>query len=74
MWKAIIEKMMKTDRVMTSWRILSCMRLKGPSLPVNPIRLAGTWRQYSKKAIDQLKRMIAIRGRFLNHGSSFNLR
>ena len=27
-----------------------------------PIRLAGTWRRYSKKAIPQLRRMIRNRG------------
>ena len=41
---------------------LSCMRLNGPPLPLKPMRLAGTVRQYSKKAIPQEKRMTQING------------
>src|SRR5262245_34274641 len=43
----------KTTSVMISWIVLS-------SAAVNvswPMRLAGTWRQYSKKAIPQLTRI-----------------
>jgi len=40
----------KTNKVITSCMILSCATLKD----VDPIRLAGTWSKYSKKAINQL--------------------
>lgn len=43
----------KTERDMTSWMTLSWMRLNGPPLSTNPIRLAGTWQQYSKNAMPQ---------------------
>lgn len=38
-----------TTRVITSCNTFSCHRLNGPPLPVNPILLAGTWKQYSKR-------------------------
>lgn len=40
----------------------SCTRLKGPPLREYPIRLAGTVRQYSKKAIPHENRITNIRG------------
>ena len=40
----------------------SCIRLKGPPLPLNPILLAGTVRQYSKKAMPHENRMTQISG------------
>src|SRR5580704_11077628 len=56
--KKIREKTTKTTRVITSWITFSWTRLKGPPCSWNPIRLAGTWKQYSKKATPQLRRMI----------------
>jgi hypothetical protein len=47
-----MEKGTKTERVITSCRIFSC----GSVSAVYPIRLAGTWRRYSKRAIPQLAR------------------
>ena len=44
---------------------LSCTRLNGPPLAMNPMRLAGTWQQYSKKAIAQLKAMTPMSGQLL---------
>ena len=52
----------KTVREITSWITLSCIRLKGPPLPLKPMRFAGTVRQYSKKAIHQENRMMRISG------------
>ncbi len=49
---------------MTSWMVLSCAAEKTPC----PIRLAGTWKQYSAKAISQLIKMTK------NSGFSLNLR
>ena len=37
--------------VITSWTTFNCIREKGPPFPMNPKRLAGTWAQYSNKAI-----------------------
>src|SRR4051794_4241882 len=50
----------KTASVMHSWAILSWVTLKRSW----PIRLAGTWKMYSKRAIPQLRAMAQIRGRF----------
>ena len=50
---------MNTIMVITSWITLSCPRSKRPK----PMRFAGTWKQYSKKAIPQLAR-IAIQTGF----------
>src|SRR5690606_38338250 len=51
----------KTARVITSWRILSCGRVSA----VYPIRFAGTWRRYSKSAIDQLTKAAMYQARWL---------
>ena len=47
-----VEKRVNTTRVITSWITFSCIKLKGPPFPLNPIRLAGTWQEYSAKASD----------------------
>ena len=49
----------KTVREMHSWRILSC----ATEYAVDPIRFAGTARQYSKKAIAQDARIARMTGR-----------
>ena len=64
----------KMVREITSWITLSCIRLKGPPFPMNPIRLAGTVRQYSKKAIPQENKMIRMRGQPVEIFISCNLR
>src|SRR5271154_2655869 len=38
---------------MTSWMVLSCTAVNS----YEPMRLAGTWKQYSKNAISQLTKM-----------------
>jgi hypothetical protein len=45
-----MEKNENTTKVTISWIVLSCAALN----VWMPIRLAGTWKQYSKKAIPQL--------------------
>lgn len=62
--KKLTEKTVKTTNVITSWITLSCQRLKGPPFSVNPIRLAGTWKQYSNKAMPQLIKIMASKPRF----------
>ena len=64
----------KTVREMTSWMTLSCIRLKGPPLPLKPMRLAGTVRQYSKKAMPHEKRITRISGHPVEIFISCNLR
>ena len=64
----------KTVREMASWMTLSCIRLKGPPLPTKPMRLAGTVRQYSKKAMPQEKRMTQISGQLVEIFISCSLR
>lgn len=50
---------------MTSWMTFSCMSEKGPPLPVKPILLAGTCREYSKKAIAHENTMTPMSGQLL---------
>ena len=42
-------------RETTSWITLSWTRLKGPPLSTKPMRLAGTWKEYSKRAMPHEK-------------------
>ncbi len=56
-WKIKFAMTAKTTSEMHSWITFSCTRLKGPPLSMKPIRLAGTWQQYSKKAIIHEKAM-----------------
>jgi hypothetical protein len=48
--------------------------VNGPPFPTNPILFAGTWKQYSKKAIPQLIIIIENSPNLLNAGISANLR
>ena len=68
--KAIIENTVNTESVITSCITLSCIMSNGPPLSRNPKRLAGTCRQYSKKAIAQLKAMTPISGKEANQLNS----
>lgn len=42
-----VENTVNTISVMTSWITFNCINVKGPPLPLNPSRLAGTWHEYS---------------------------
>ena len=53
--------MVKTVNDTASWMTFNCQMLKGPPFPTKPMRLAGTWQQYSNKAMPQLNRI--TRGR-----------
>ena len=64
-WKRMLAMTAKTMSDTHSWITLSCTRLKGPPLSMNPIRLAGTWQQYSKKAMAQLNAMTPMSGQWL---------
>src|SRR5688572_1760702 len=63
--KNTTEKTTNTSSVITSWRILSCAAL-WPALW--PRRLAGTWKQYSSRAIAQLTRMTTHSAACLKRG------
>lgn len=63
-----------TEREITSWITFSWTSEKGPPLPTNPILFAGTWQQYSKRAMPQLMRIIAKRERPEPHFVCENLR
>ena len=45
--KAIALKATNTTSVITSCITFNCIRLNGPPFSLNPIRFAGTWKQYS---------------------------
>jgi hypothetical protein len=66
--------MVNTVRVITSWMIFSSKRLNGPPDSLNPMRLAGTWKQYSKKANPHDSRITAISGQFLDIPDVCNFR
>lgn len=61
-------------RVITSWITFNCIREKGPPFPSKPIRLAGTWKQYSKNAIPQLISTMAAIPRVSNHFISLSFK
>ena len=63
-----MEKTVNTVSVITSCITFSCIRLNGPPLPSKPMRLAGTCRQYSTKAIAQLMSINAISPILANRG------
>jgi len=72
--KIRVVKTVKTIRVITSWITFSWTSVKEPPLLTYPIRLAGTWKQYSKNAIPQLIRITANKPRFLSELISLNFR
>lgn len=64
-WKSRLAMTVKTTSDTTSWITLSWMSENGPHVPSKPMRLAGTWQQYSKKAIPHEKAITPIRGQYL---------
>ena len=64
----------KITKVMTSCMTLSWSREKGPPLAWKPMRLAGTWRVYSKNAIPQDNKIMAMRGQWVVTFISCSLR
>ena len=64
----------KTLSEITSWITFSCMSDNGPPFPIYPMRLAGTWKQYSASAIPQLIRIMAINGSDWNHFMDTNFK
>lgn len=52
-----------------SWITLSCQRLNGPPLLINPILLAGTMKLYSISAIPQLNNITNGNDNLLNQVS-----
>ena len=61
-WKNTVTNSVNTVSDITSWIILSCMILNGPPLPSKPIRLAGTWHEYSGSASSHDNRMMTYSG------------
>ena len=57
-WKKIVTNTVNTVRDTTSWITLSCMSENGPPLPSKPMRLAGTWHEYSGSASSHESRMM----------------
>src|SRR5690348_9074351 len=66
--------MEKTTRVITSCITFSCSKVNGPPFSLKPILFAGTWKQYSKKAIAQLMRIIPKSPTCANLGDSLNFK
>jgi len=72
--KTTAEKTTNTVRVITSCITFNCKSVNGPPLSWYPMRLAGTWKQYSNKAIPQLISITAKRGRLSRPFICLNLR
>ena len=66
--------MENTVRVITSWITFSCQMENGPPFSIKPILLAGTWKQYSKKAKPQLNKIISGKPKLLNQLKSLSFR
>lgn len=54
-WNRMFAITAKTPRLMHSCITFSCTSVNGPPFPWKPMRLAGTWQQYSKKAMPHEK-------------------
>ena len=52
-------KSVNTTSEITSWMTLSCQSVNGPPSSALPMRLAGTWKQYSNSAMPQLSSTMA---------------
>ena len=63
--KTNVEKPTKIINVMTSWITFSCIKVKEPPFPINPILFAGTWNEYSARAITHEKRITPKSGQLL---------
>ena len=50
----------KTESETTSWMTFSYQIENGPPNCDDPMRLAGTWKQYSNSAMPQLNRTMAV--------------
>ena len=53
-------KSVKTESETTSWITFSSQIENGPPNSADPMRLAGTWKQYSNRAMHQLKSTMTI--------------
>ena len=60
----ILAMIANTMSEMHSWSTFSWTSEKGPPLPANPMRLAGTWQQYSKNAMNHENMMTPNSGQF----------
>lgn len=72
--KTNIVKSEKTIKVITSCITFNCHKLNGPPFSLKPILFAGTWKEYSNKAIPQLISIIIGKVKLLNQLISLNLR
>lgn len=64
-WKRMFVMTQNTAMDIPSWITLSCTMLKGPPFSMKPKRLAGTWQQYSKKAMPQENAITPMSGQLL---------
>ena len=61
-WNKMLARITNTVRLIHSCITFNCISEKGPPLSIQPIRFAGTWQQYSKKAIPHEKAMMPMSG------------
>ena len=72
--KKISIKTVNTVSDTASWITFNCQILNGPPFPLKPILFAGTWQQYSNKAMPQLNRITKGIDNFENHDTLCSLR
>ena len=63
-WKRIFIMTANTPRLIHSCMTFNCISEKGPPLPTKPMRFAGTWQQYSNRAMPHEKAITPIIGHF----------
>ena len=68
--KTVITMMVNTMREMASWMTFSWIRLNGPPLMIEPMRLAGIMKKYSIKAMPHDSKMMKMRGQSLDDGTT----
>ena len=72
--KNISENAVNTINVIASWITFNCQSVNGPPFSTNPILFAGTWAEYSKRAMPQLIKITEIKFRLLNHANCLNFK
>ena len=72
--KNSVTKSVNTLSVITSWMIFSCISENGPPLSTNPMRLAGTIKQYSSSAMPHDTKITTTSGQWVEMPAVWSLR
>ena len=69
-FRTVMTRTVKTISEMASWMTFSWMRLNGPPLTTDPMRLAGIMKKYSIKAMPHDSKMMNIKGQSFAEGTT----